>query len=278
MASFLALSLIEMLVLIALFFFLIVGTGYDRNGRAGVKWVAIIALVGGWALFHNWSGSFWDMAKSFLSSDFWLPALTYFAFGLIIYSPIEFRFEIKGSARRMTKRWEEFLEKNPKVRARKLMSAEEMRIEAEQKAEEERLLQEQRSSIVGKAKQLIEEAGIKLDRDAKNLLEHSHERRREEPTAEQKVAEFVEYANRRQYGYVSDIIRLKADGVNIDTSIYRPGLVQSIACWTFMWPAYAASLVLGNFVVEFFETVVDMTQKWANERLKKAFAEVFAVK
>lgn len=280
--SLFALSMMELLVLAALLIFLIIGAGYDRNGRAGVKWLAVISLCAGWALFHDWTGGFWDVLHSVFNAEFWLPVAAYVAFGLIIYSPIEFRMEIRGSARRMRERWDEFLTKNPEVRARKLMSASEVETEKAQLEADEAQRQAQQFSILAMATKLITDAGVKLRGGEDNALsqvqEEQERRRQQKIEPEKKVSEFVDQANRRHYGYVSDIIRLKANGIDIDTQIHRPGLVQSIACWTFMWPAYAASLVLGNFVVEFFETVVDLTQKWANERLKKAFDGVFAVK
>lgn len=276
MLDFLAMSALELIVLCGLIVFLLIGTAFDRRGHSGLKWWALVLLGVAWALSHDWSGGVWSVMRLLPSLSSLIPVTAYILVGLLAYSPVEYRMELKRSARRMKEVWDTFLSKNPSVREKKFMPADEQAVaeRAEKAKTEER-------TITEKALDALKHAGVKVtDEMAATLGRTVSGRLRVEddkPTPEQLVAEFVAQANHGQQGYVSEIVLFEAKGIEVDYKVNRNGLVRSVMAWTFLWPFYLVSLVFGNFVIEFFEIVIDKSRKWAEERLRKAFADVFVI-
>lgn len=109
-----AFGIIEIVLCTIFFILLVIGTAFDRHGYDAPKWW--ILFIGGAILVtfafvrHDVStGSVWDFLRSWA---FWKPVLYYLAFGLV-YSVVEFFFEIKRAAKHWDQAWRAYLQSNP---------------------------------------------------------------------------------------------------------------------------------------------------------------------
>lgn len=274
MIDFLFFSVLGWLTLIAIFVLLCITVGLDRRGQPGPKWFALFVIVGAWLfLATDWGDGFQAGLQSVfagLRAINWWAVGGYVLFGLVIYSPIGFRMELRTSARRLRRLWVAYLANNPSINAP--VGPE---VESGASAHADDALGETASTV----DRLVMGASRAMDGlsgTAAKSTRKDQQAERKGPTPEELVEVFVRDANSFRHGtYVSDILTLKRKGREIDTSVNQPGLVRALGCWTFMWPFYATVLVLSDLLGEFFETVVDHVIVWANEKVQNTFRDVF---
>jgi hypothetical protein len=98
---------------------------------------------------------------------------------------------------------------------------------------------------------------------------------REDPANATPAKEFIDgfIANqRRRYGFVS--LTTSAAGTP-EPLIDKLELAESIGVWTFFWPAYAVSLVIGDLLTEVFNVIAEFLVKISGRFVRFSFADVF---
>lgn len=82
--------------------------------------------------------------------------------------------------------------------------------------------------------------------------------------------------------FVSDYARYKNPLIGIEIVDEKPSpkvnkdeLAACLGAWTFFWPAYALSLVLGDLFIEIFKTIANGLVKISGRFVRMAFKDVF---
>lgn len=79
------------------------------------------------------------------------------------------------------------------------------------------------------------------------------------------------------YNYDQRIIGIDVNETTkeIEPKVNRTQLAESIGCWTFFWPFYAISLIIGDLVTEIFRLVADFVASISGRAVRAAFSNVF---
>ena len=272
---FLGLGLLELLFVSVFFLLLIVGVTFDRRGKEDVKWWIFglgLLILGVWQ-WNHWTfigdahvaavmeGTkvvteardrvvLWDAIRDW---SFWKPLAVYLFAGLV-YSLVEFFLDVRRSARFYAAEWQKHLagydevpvvdEKGEVVHEEKAGPFSSGRVKTRRRANAE-VYEEVKNK--GAASALFNQA-LKLTND------------------------FV-----GRYSFRNRIIEIKvaSDKVSVEPKVNKVELSEHITAWTFLWPAYAVSLILGDLVVEIFNALADLLVKISGQFVKISFANVF---
>lgn len=265
---------------ISLFFIaLTVSVTYDRRGNEDPKWwvfglglVAVFAY--GWH-YKDWTFSnAWDVVRSW---DFWVPMGVYLLIG-VAYSVVEFIVDVRRSARFYAAEFKTFLETattfpvlnadgTPKTKDKLDRSGRPIIV---QKPNPNRGPDEP-ATITGNEQEAVTREGTIAENYA---------------AVKAKGAEAAEFngvlANSQQfiqrYSYKNRIIELslnKTTKVDIEPKINKLQMTEHVTAWTFLWPVYAVSLILGDLLTEIFRVIVDVMVNLSGRFVKLSFADVF---
>lgn len=92
--------------------------------------------------------------------------------------------------------------------------------------------------------------------------------------ANKDINAFVTF-NRRSYDVI--VVEASKTGMRPELKINRGALVNNITAWTFFWPFYAISLVVGDLIKMVVETVVDLMSNLSNRYVKWVSINTFKV-
>lgn len=272
---FAALSFIEIAFLVVFFLLMVIGTALDRRHVESPKWwilgIGVLAVVG-W--FWN-DMSFSSILSVITSSHIWVPVGIYLAVGLG-YSVIEFVLSVRKMARIHGDAWSKFINSKTTEYFRADGSA----------ARAEWVTQRSNGTFFVRNRNALgddsEETVTKVDTHYRDIMAAA-----QAPGAS---GADKEAATRLVQSYYTDpgynISSLRRDFVEVvlnkgtyqvEPAINRTRLANFIGAWTFMWPAYAFSLILGDFLVELFRIIGDMFAKFGGRFVKMMFADTFKV-
>ena len=65
------------------------------------------------------------------------------------------------------------------------------------------------------------------------------------------------------------------DYIKVEPKINKSQLADHISAWTFLWPAYAISLLLGDFLTEVFRLIAEFYASIAGRFVRMSFKDVF---
>lgn len=272
---FLGLGLLELLFMSAFFLLLIVGVTFDRRGKEDLKWWIFglgLLVLGIWQ-WTSWTffgpahvdavmeGTkvvteaknrvvLWDTIRNL---EFWTPIGVYILAGLA-YSIVEFFLDVRRSARFYAVEWQEHLNSGSFVPV----------LDESGKAIVTKKGGPFSSDQVESRKRPNSEVydEVKSNGANSNLFN----------TALKLTDDFVQ-----QYSFRNRIIELRAgsDKISVEPRINKVELADHITAWTFLWPAYAVSLILGDLMVEIFNMIADLLVKISGQFVKLSFANVF---
>lgn len=244
-----ALGLFEIIFFAVFFVLLAVGVTFDRRGQEEPKWYIFgigLVIIVAW-FWKDWTfAAAWDTVRSW---SFWEPVVAYMLAGLV-YSIIEFVLDVRRSARRYKELWDRSLS---------------ARLEVKQLDDK------------GEAR-MVENAGgrrtwVVENTTAREVLANQHI-----PSNAAAAKEFVESFvtsntgdSRKSHGFV----RIVANGMTPEPKIDKAQLAEHIGAWTFFWPAYAVSLVLGDLLTEIFTWLTDALVKLSGRFVRMSFSDVF---
>jgi hypothetical protein len=275
------LGLVEWLVIVAFFLLLTAATFFDRRTVEAPKWYLLgVSLIGAavyfWPDFTFFGAAHIDavmegtkvIAKAhdrvvlwpIVSGwAFWQPVMVYLAAGLI-YSCFEFWLVIRKAARSLGAAWTEFTAKTRVVPA--------------YGADGEALFIEREGKQVPSTVTITYGELIKTARSQGAAYRYFQ-------AAVDLVKEFVNNPDRfnwkgRQETQIIGVVG-STDKLSAEPKIDKLELAEHAGAWTFLWPAYLMSLILGDLIVEVFNTVADILVSISGRFVKFAFRDVFKV-
>ena len=247
----LALNWIAITFLAFFFLLLVLGTVADRNDSAAPKWYifgAGFVLVVGY-FWKDWTFvSVWD---GLMSWTFWKPVVVYFGIGLV-YSLIEFLLNIRRSVRFYTDAW------------KKHLSSEKMFLAFEEDGSlitttvNGRLEQVTRRGTIAEVYSEVAQKGA-LSGEFNDVLRLSKD--------------FIQ-----QHSFNAGIIEIVLDKKTKVTpvpQVNRSKLAEHIGAWTFFWPFYLVSLIVGDLLIEVFRSIANFISRISGRLVRISFANVF---
>lgn len=266
---FLGLALLEIAFLAVFLIFLVVGASLDRRGNESPKWWTLgigLVIVAAWFWPHYtffgpaevaavMDGTkvvseaqtrvvLWDVVSTW---SFWTPVAYFFGAGLV-YSILEFVLEVRRTARKYADKWAQYL--NTKHEVKQLDAKGEVRSE----------------ETAGGRKQWITKTLT-----VREILAGS-----DDPSnaavAEDLVTSFIN-SSYSKYGFVG--LTLNETKSAPEPKINKIELAESIGAWTFLWPVYAISLVLGDLLTEIFNWLADLLVNMSGRFVRMSFSDVF---
>lgn len=269
------LSFVELIFVGIFFVLMVVGTALDRRYNESPKWWVLgigIAI----AVAYFWSktdfSTIWTAVQDW---SFWKPLVTYLIAGLV-YSVLEFILSVRKMARSHAESWNSFISTKDKVYA----------------------LTESGESVDGSwvtkkgDKHVIvarSTRGVEVEKDVTvttiDYREIFKAAQAVDATEDQKAKAaklFRAYVGRDEYR-LSDLkkdfvqVELNSETYQVQPIVNRGRLSAFIGAWTFMWPAYAVSLVLGDFMVEVFRAIGNFFSTLGGRFVKLTFDGVFKV-
>lgn len=265
---FLGLALLEIVFITIFVILLVIGASLDRRGNESPKWYILgigFVLVAFW--FWNDFTFFgpaevaavmegdkvvseaqtrvvlWDVMTSW---SFWTPVWIFLGAGLA-YSVLEFVLEVRRTARRYTKAWADYLDKRVDVK--------QLDEDGKPRSEEGR----NGSRWITKALTIRE---IMSNRDDKS----------NDAIAGDLLESFINN-DRSRYGFV-DLV-LNESRTAPEPKIDKLELASAVGAWTFLWPIYAISLVLGDLLTEIFNWIADALVAMSGRFVRMSFSDVF---
>lgn len=253
------------------FMLLILGTSFDRSGMESPKWyilgVGFIAIG-----VYYWKdlsvSSLWVLVSSWA---FWKPIVIYFAIGLA-YSMLEFFLDVRRSARGYAAEWQRHLnteievpavdadgkvKMKPRVEMRRGVAQQVMTMVNDVTGQTPVMDPEMRSTTFAEGYGIVKEKGAES-----NLFNGVN-------------AQTKSFLSSYRFKNRIIEIQLAADKIGVEPKVNRLELAEHIGAWTFLWPAYLVSLVIGDLLTEVFRSIADFLTHISGRFVKLSFANVF---
>lgn len=255
---------------------LLFAVAFDRDGAEAPKWWVIsVGFIGAavyfWPDFTFFGAShvdavveggkeivkahdrvvLWNVVNS---SSFWIPVGSFLGIGLV-YSMLEFGLMVRKTARTFSDHWQRFL-KN--TRAVPCYDSEGRVIELPNGDRGTRPATE----LVTYLDMLLR---AKTDGGKYRFFQE----------AVDAVKEFV--ADHRNSEKVIQLA-VAEDKLSVEPKVNRLALASFAGAWTFLWPAYAINLIIGDLLTEIFITFANVLASISARLVKTAFKDVFTLK
>lgn len=276
----LGLSFIELAFFSLFFIALCVGAGFDRRGRNEPKWYIlgvgfVVAAVWFWPEYSFFGPAdipavlkdgkvdvpaqhrtvLWDVIRNW---SFWTPLAIFFITGLA-YSLVEFVLEVRRMARYYADKWASAIDRSIEVY--------DLNDDGSYKTYPEVAKSDRKVGDV------IKTGYVKNMVDVKTVLGSVETNKGYAKAASEFLSAFFERNGRPSYSFIG-LVRNEA-GNAPEPKINKATLAESIGTWTFMWPAYLFSLILGDLLTEVFSILADFLVSISGRFVKMSFSSVF---
>lgn len=243
-----ALGLFEIIFFAVFFILMAIGVTLDRRGREEPKWYIFgigLVIVVAWFWSDFTFLGLWDTVRTW---TFWEPVAAYLGAGLV-YSILEFVLDVRRSARKYKALWNNNLTRHIDVK----------QLDADGKP----MSQETRNGKQWVVKSLSTREVLGDAGDPSNAQ-----------VAKALVESFVSHSSGHQS---NGFVQLKVDSTGLapEPVINKVELAQHVGAWTFFWPVYAVSLVLGDLLTEVFNWTADVLVKLSGRFVRMSFSDVF---
>lgn len=271
------------LIFIGVFFLLMVaGTALDRRYNESPKWW-ILGIGLAIAVVYFWGKTdFTTIWTAVQDWSFWKPLGVYLVAGLA-YSVLEFILSVRKMARSHAASWNKFI---TTVDTRYILAEGDnvgSAVEGQWVKEKDgkHFIRTSDRGVFGRNGEV--ELEVKVEKTVyRDVFKKAQAVDATEDDKGLAYKLLNSYLTRDEYR-LSD---LKKDFVQVELNdathavqpvINRARLSAFIGAWTFLWPAYAVSLILGDFVVEVFRVIGDAFSKLGGRFVRLTFADVFKV-
>lgn len=267
------LGLFELIFIGVFFILMVIGTALDRRYNESPKWwilgVAFVVV-----LIYFWSKTdFTSVWTAVISLEFWKPFGIYLGAGLL-YSVLEFILSVRKMQRKHETAWRSFIDT---VETTYTNSAGDT-------IDHQYVQKDDVGYYVNGGGRSGAQTRASLTRNDVAYRYIFSAALSESATEEQTGAAkklFKRYCERDGYttsDLRKDFIQIQLSPTfEVEPVINRSRLASFIGCWTFLWPAYAVSLILGDFLVEVFRVIGDFFSKIGGRFVKLTFADTFKV-
>lgn len=199
------------------------------------------------------------LADALAGSGFWMPVLAYLGIGLA-YSLLEFGLTIRKAERALSAAWQEFITKTRTVPV----------LDGEGKP----VMTYSGNREVPSTEQVPYRTIIaEARRRGEDYQEHKHAIELTKGFADNPRS-FNWY--RRQEARIVGV-EIGQDKLSIGPKVDKGELAEHVGAWTFLWPAYAISLIVGDLFAEFFSLVGSMLAAVSGRVVKFTFRNSFDV-
>lgn len=265
----LAFGWIEWTFLAVFFLLMILGTAYDRSGLESPKWYVFgvgFVVIASWYWKDLSVSSIWVLLSSWA---FWKPIVVYFSIGLV-YSMLEFFLDVRRSARQYSSEWQKHLSTGVRVDVLNEDGTVKMQPKFRMERGEqipvminEHNVQSQKLEPVTKPETYAEGYAVVKEKGAASARFNE---------VNEQTKSFV-----NNYHFKNRIIeiQLAADKIGVEPRVNRLELAEHIGAWTFLWPAYLVSLIIGDLLTEVFKSIADFLAHISGRFVKLSFANVF---
>ena len=272
------LGLIELIFIGVFFVLMVVGTSLDRRYNESPKWWFLgIALA--IAVVYFWGQiDFTTVLAAVQTWDFWKPFVVYLIAG-VAYSALEFVLAVRKMARSHATSWDNFMNT---VAKRYFIAESGVEIEGGwvHRRGDKLYVPMTQNGNIQRDGEFQKEVNVKSSTYRETFKSAQTTDSVEAKTIALKM--FASYISSDQYrasDLRKDFIRIELDDETFEvaTTIDRGRLASFIGAWTFLWPAYAVSLLLGDFLVEVFRVIGDFFSKIGGRFVRMSFEGVFKI-
>lgn len=273
---------IELIFIGVFFLLMVVGTALDRRYNESPKWW-ILGIGLAVAVVYFWGQTdFTTIWTAVQDWTFWKPLGVYLIAGLA-YSVLEFILSVRKMSRSHAESWKRFIST---VDTKYLLKDGEdagSAIDGQWVKEKDGkfFVRTSERGIFGRNGEIEREVDVRKT-VYRDVFKAAQEIGATDAAKEQAAKLLAAYLHRDEYR-LSD---LKKDFVQVELNeatqevqpvVNRARLSAFIGAWTFLWPAYAVSLILGDFVVEVFRVIGDAFSKLGGRFVRMTFADTFKV-
>lgn len=265
------LGLLELMLFAVFFILLVIGTSFDRRGVESPKWYVLgLGFVAMTLYFwpeYTFFGPahvdavmegtkvlkaahdrtvLWPLISSW---SFWNPLAMFLGMG-IAYSILEFVLEVRRTARKYAADWQQYLRSAVEVKQR-------------DKDGELRMVE----SGLGRRGWVTKSMTVREVLADREDLSNAK-------AADELLESFVSTTNnRKKYGFLD--LALNVDKTAPEPKINKLELAESLGAWTFFWPAYMVSLIIGDLLTEVFTWLAEFFISLSGRFVRMSFAGVF---
>lgn len=275
-------GIIELIFIGIFFILMVIGTALDRRHRESPKWW-VLGLGLAAAIVYFWGeldfSSMWAAVQEW---SFWKPFATYLIAGLI-YSAFEFVLSVRKMARSHASSWNKFIAGVDTKFYLTSDGGERAVVESNWVVNRDgkyflRTNGRGSNDRDGEVLKEVEKVSISY-RDIFKKAQAVDASDLDKERAERLLAAYLGRDEYRLSDLKKDFVEVGLNEITYDVEpiVNRARLSAFIGAWTFLWPAYAVSLVLGDFLVEVFRVIGDFFSKIGGRFVRFTFADVFKV-
>lgn len=275
------LGIIELIFIGIFFVLMVVGAALDRRHVESPKWW-ILGLSLAVAIAYFWGKvDFTSVWTAIGDWSFWKPFFTYIAAGLI-YSGLEFILSVRKMARLHNESWNRFINTTQTIFILKEGTSHHY---PGQQMDGRFVTYKNGKHII----RLSNATGVDDVREVemrkvayREIFKRAAEADATDEDKSRAAELFRTYLDHSEYrlsDFKKDFIEIKLNEATSEVQpvINRARLSSFIGAWTFLWPAYAVSLILGDFVIEAFRFIGETFSKLGGRFVRAAFSGVFKV-
>lgn len=278
------LGLTELIFLSIFFILMVVGTAFDRRHKESPKWwilfiAAAVAIVYFWVQVDF--SSMWSAVQSWSFWSFWKPFAIYLVAGLV-YSVLEFILSVRKMARSHADSWNRFISTKVK-RFKHPKTGDYVDNQLVKERSGKYFIRTSPPGVNSCDDEVEEEEEVTLEvldyRESFKAAQTVGATSEQKRVAEELFSSYMKNDEYRMSGLKKDFVQveLAPETFEVQPVINRVRLSAFIGAWTFLWPAYAVSLILGDFLVEVFRIIGGFFSRLGGRFVRLTFADVFEV-
>lgn len=264
------LGLIELAFVAVFFILMVIGTALDRRYNESPKWwifgLGIAAVVA-----YYWSAmDFSTLWGAVTQLQFWMPLGIYLVAGLA-YSVLEFVLSVRKMARLHKDSWSSFMKRKEVV----------WKTAAGETVDSRYVSKENGKHYIGNVRDIDSRKEVTSSSftysDVMRAAQMDSATDDQKRAAESLLDIYLRTDEYRLSDLKKDFITVQLNSTyEVEPVINRVRLASFIGAWTFFWPAYAVSLIVGDFLVEVFRMLGDVFSKLGGRFVRFSFAGVFS--
>lgn len=269
-------GLIELIFIGVFFILMVIGTVLDRRYSEGPKWYILgIGLL--LVVIYFWNLTDFSTVWAAVSDwTFWKPFIIYLVAGLA-YSVLEFVLTVRKMERAHATDWEAFMNRSyvslTKDVDGKRIELTDFEIRTITKRDDGTMFIRGRLNAPDTQVQQTAMPYREIFRQAATDPSDSDRVLR----AKELTRSYASHMSGLPPGYGRSFVQVKFSEETRGPAphIDQARLAAHVGAWTFLWPAYAASLLLGDLVYEVFRAVGQLLTKIGGRFLRATFSDTF---
>ncbi len=276
---------IELIFIGVFFLLMVVGAALDRRYNESPKWW-ILGIGLAVAVAYFWGKTdFTTIWTAVQDWSFWKPLGVYLVAGLA-YSVLEFILSVRKMSRSHADSWKRFI--STVDLTYRLKEGGDGNYPGEQvdgqwvrERDGKHYIRVSERGVFGRNGEVEKEVEVTkvVYRDIFKKAQEVGATDEDKTRAAKLLAAYLHRDEYRLSDLKKDFVQVELNEATqeVQPVVNRARLSAFIGAWTFLWPAYAVSLILGDFVVEVFRVIGDAFSKLGGRFVRMTFADTFKV-